>query len=341
MKYDPYKKTRYYGYCAIAVLFYPLYKFVIWPEYKTKPKNRYEERTAIVTGATGNLGREYTLFMAKRRMRVIMACRNMDLCKSIRREIVLKTNYKGIACRHLDLEDIDSINRFAQEIITTEPHVDILINNAAVKEVGAKEMTKYGIEKNYFVNFVAPFLLTFLLMDKMKESAKITRDSRIINMIGLPKKDWSVNISDINFDKRRYEAKVAYNQSKLALAYFTILLDKLNREEKNCVYVFGVNPGYKNLTKSFERPIGVWEEIKSFWEAYTRLTSLQAISPGARCAMCSEFTWKRSGRLYGRLMTSQRWGVADDEDKAKLVWNNAADLLINSKNLSNKPAEKV
>lgn len=342
MNLDRNNNVKYLGVSAVIAFCYPLFKSILWPEYKAKSKNKYDVRTAIVTGATGNLGREYASYLAKKQMRVIMACRDLDKCKSIRREIVLQTKHKGIVCRQLDLEDINSINKFTQEIIETEPHVDILINNAAVKEVEPKELTEYGIEKNYFINFVAPFLLTFLLMDKLKESAAITRDSRIINMIGLPKKDWSVDTSDINFDKRSYKAKEAYNQSKLALAYFTILLDKFNREEKNCVYVFGVNPGYKNILQSLYRPIGIWEEFMALVHTYTRLSSLQAVSPGLRCAMCSEFTYRRSGKLIGRLLTDQRWGVAkENETKAKLVWNNAADLLINSKTVSKKPAEKV
>lgn len=331
---------KYLSIIGIGVIIYPLSKTISWPKYRFKRDANFEARTVIVTGATGNLGREFSLAFAKEKMRVIMACRDMDKCKSIRREIVLQTKHKGIVCRQLDLEDIDSIHKFTKEISETEPHIDILINNAAVKEVKDKELTKYGIEKNYFVNFIAPFLLTFLLMDKLKESAKVTRDSRIINIIGLPKEDWSVQLSDINFDKRPYRAKEAYKQSKLALAYFTILLDKFNREQKNFVYVFGSNPGYGKHHESLRRPVGIWEEFVTILRTYTRISAHQAIGPALKCATDPDYTYASSGKLYGRFLMSQNWGIADqNEAKAKLVWNNAADLLLNSKLVTKVPSD--
>lgn len=340
MNHEYGKVIKILGFVGIGTLVFPLSKAIFWPRHRFNKDVNYENRTVIVTGATGNLGREFSSSFAKKKMRVIMACRDIDKCKSIRRELVLQTKHKGIACRQLDLEDIDSIYKFTKEVSETEPHIDILINNAAVKEVKNRELTKYGIEKNYFVNFIAPFLLTFLLMDKLKESAKVTRDSRIINIIGLPKEDWSVLLSDINFDKRPYKAKEAYKQSKLALAYFTILLDKFNREQKNCVYVFGTNPGYEKQFESLYRPIGAWEGLVTTLRTYSRISPYQAIGPALKCASEPSYTFDQSGKLYGRFLSTQSWGIADrDEAKAKLVWNNAADLLLNLKTVTKEPSD--
>lgn len=338
--YSSQRGVKILGIGAILTLGYPLYNLCLMPDYRTLPGVTFQDRTAIVTGATGNLGSALVYSLAKKKMRVIMACRDIDKCKSIRREIVLSTSHNGIACRHLDLEDIDSITRFTKEMEQTEPHIDILINNAAVKNVPEKEMTKYGIEKNYFINFIAPYLLTFSLMNKLTESAALTRDSRIINVVGKPRKNWNVDLKDINFDKRPYEAKQAYNQSKLALAYFTILLDKFNREKKNCVYVFGVRPCSNRITEAFHKPITLRESLKAAISSFIDVTPGQAIQPAVKCAMDPELTYKSSGLLYGYFLAGWGWGKAEeDENKAKLVWNNAAELLLNSKDVSKKPSK--
>lgn len=310
---------------------YPMIMRCIQPRYLAEKER--PDRTAIVTGATGNLGGPITYHLARRKLRVIMACRDMDKCKSLRREIVLHTNNKGVVCRHIDLEDIDSINKFADEIIKNEPHIDILINNAAIKHTNKRELTKYGIEKHLFVNFLAPYLLTFRLLDKLTESASLTRSSRIINVIGNPKKDWNFDLEDANFEKRPFNSKTAYNQSKLALAYFTILLEKFNRERKNRIYVFGTSPSTNRIGESFKRPIGLKEEFKSAIGQWYYYHPERVIGSVIKCALDRDIVKRGSGKLYNYFLSSigfkGAWGVAaENETKAKLVWNMAADLLL-------------
>jgi len=301
-----------------------------FPMWKKDPE-QMRKRTAIVTGATGNLGQSIVLQLVKNKLRVIMACRDVEQCKMIRREIVLNTGHGAIACRHLDLEDIDSINKFADDVIASEPHIDILINNAGVKHVKERTLTKYGIEKNFFVNFIAPYYLTFRLMDKLKESASHTFDSRIINITGSPKRSWDVDLDDINFERRKYHPKKAYYQSKLALSYFTILLDKFCREDKNCVYVFGASPGTEHISKSLHQPINAWEEVSELVINYWNAKPSWVTKAVVRCATDPGMTDDHSGRLYSYLSVSVwGWGkAAKDEIKAKLVWNYAARALLN------------
>lgn len=295
------------------------------------------ERTVIVTGATGMLGHPTVHNLATRKCRVIMACRDMDKCKSIRREIVLATKNKSVVCRHLDLEDINSINKFAEEMIKTEPHIDVIINNAAVKETKGKEMTKYGIEKHFFVNYLAPYLLTLKLMSKLEESAKITNDSRVVNVIGNPKKAWHIDLLDINFDKRKYTNQDAYNQSKLALAYFSILLEKFNREKRNQVYVFGTSPSATRILPAFSHETGTWSEVKSIFKETVNSNANRVCQRTIKCALDPDLVREEhSGKLFNWFLTSlgsnDGWGVAAlNEEKAKLTWNLAADMLLNAK----------
>lgn len=326
----------YYASIAGALAFtYPFFNMARLSNYSELNKHpRMENRTAIVTGATGNLGLALSFGLARRKVRVIMACRDMEKCKSMRREIVMKSDSNNIVCRHLDLEDVNSIDRFVKEMEKTEPHIDILINCAGVKQVDEKEINKYGIEKHYFVNFLAPFLLSFRLMDKLKESANITRDSRIINVIGTPRKSWfkSLDIDDINFDKRKYKSVTAYEQSKLALSYFTILLDKYNRAEKNTVYVYATSPCFSSnrISASFFKPKDFWDQLVSSLKQWYEVQSDRVIQNAIKCALCPDYSdASHSGKLYTWFTYHWGWCGADkDENMAKRVWNRAAEMLL-------------
>lgn len=318
---------RYLIYVAMTGVCYPIIKYVFVPNHRCPSKN--SNRTVVVTGASGNLGAEVVKQFASRRFRIIMACRDLDKCKSIRRQIVLETANRSIACRHLDLEDVNSINAFVDNISQSEPHIDILINNAAVKNVETKELTKYGVEKNYWVNYVAPFLLTMRLLPKLEESARITKDSRIVNVTGWPKRRWNVHLDDINFNTRGYDGKLAYRQSKLALAYFTILLDKFNRDKKNSVYVYAADPCFQRVQESLFRPTTTWESFYPFFENYFALAPEMAVGNIMRGAL--EEVADDSGRVYSLFGNVWRWGKKgpiSDMMKAGYVWNSAAEILL-------------
>lgn len=312
---------------------YPLVDLFWLPFYPRKEERR--DRTIIVTGATGTVGVGISYHLALRKARVIMACRDLEKCKMIRRQIVSRTGHHGIACRHLDLEDIDSINNFADDMIKNEPHIDVLINNAAVKKLKEKEITKYGIEKHYWVNFLAPFLLTFKLLPKLKESAAQTLDSRIVNVIGKPNKRWDLNLDDINFDKRKYSGTKAYCQSKLALAYFTIQLNKILKENREYVYVYGTNPSRKMLQRSkvLINDITYSERLWTIFESYLATGADRAAQPSVHCTLDPRLGNRfKTGQLYGPMCSSiWGWGGADnpdDEMLAKQVWNHAIETLL-------------
>lgn len=322
------RTKRYSIYLCLTAVCYPLIRYGLVPSYRKKPHST--NRTVVVTGATGNLGAEIAKQFAARRFRVIMACRDLEKCKSIRRQIVIETANRSIACRHLDLEDIDSINSFVDSVSQSEPHIDILINNAAVKDVKTKELVRYGIEKNYWVNFVAPFLLTIRLLPKLEESAKITKDSRVVNVTGWPSRRWDVKLDDINFDARGYDGKIAYRQSKLALAYFTLLLDKFNREKRNCVYVYAADPYFRRVMPSLFRTTTTWESFYQTIREYFAMAPEMAVGSIMRGAL--EEVSDDSGRVYslfGRVWKWGKKGPISDLMKAGYVWNSAAEILLN------------
>ena len=80
-------------------------------------------------------------------------------------EIVTKTENNKVEVHHLDLTSLASIRKFAENIINTEPRVDILINNAGATGLGNKK-TDDNLQIGMQVNHFGPFLLTCLLVGK-------------------------------------------------------------------------------------------------------------------------------------------------------------------------------
>lgn len=324
------RKQKIFWTLGTAILIYPAFTKCLHLGYRREKDRR--DNVAIVTGATGTIGSAVAHSFAQRKMRVILACRNMDSCKSMRRELVLHTNNKKIACRHLDLEDIDSINRFADDMIDNEPHIDIFVNCARINGTGDKQLTKYGIEKHFFVNFLGPYLLIFRLLDKLTECAKLTRDSRIVNIVESPRSRWKIDLNDINFDNREYNDTAAYEQSQLARCHFTILLDKLMRERKSNVYVLGCAPISKKIKKHLELPTNTYEDFQRQYKRWFEMDGVGIASGAIRAALDKE-SFEDSGHMYSYFMRPigrfKGWGPRmRDEVEGKYIWKFAGDLLI-------------
>lgn len=142
-----------------------------------KSKRRLEGQTAIITGANTGIGYETALDLAKRGARVILACRDAQRADEAANKIRKKSGNGNVIVELVDLASFESIRQFCQRIDENEPRLDILINNAAVFGC-PKWHTKDGFEMHFGVNHLGHFLLTNLLLDKIKASAP----SRIVNV---------------------------------------------------------------------------------------------------------------------------------------------------------------
>uniref|UniRef100_A0A8D3D7P2 Retinol dehydrogenase 13 n=1 Tax=Scophthalmus maximus TaxID=52904 RepID=A0A8D3D7P2_SCOMX len=193
-------------------------------------------KTVVVTGANAGIGKETAHELAKRGGRIIMGCRDMEKCEAAAKEIRGKTLNPHVYACHLDLASVKSIRAFAERIKQEEQRVDVLINNAGVMRCPAWK-TEDGFEMQFGVNHLGHFLLTNLLLDKLKESAP----SRVINLASLAHIVGKIDFEDLNWENKKFDTKQAYCQSKLANVLFTRELAK--RLQGTGVTVNAVHPG--------------------------------------------------------------------------------------------------
>lgn len=96
---------------------------------------------------------------------MIFACRDKAKAEEAIKKLVAETTTVNVSVKLLDLSSLDSIRRFAKEILEKETRLDILVNNAGV---GGMEDEKIGgLQNTMLINYYGPFLLTNLLLGKL------------------------------------------------------------------------------------------------------------------------------------------------------------------------------
>ncbi|XP_061565305.1 retinol dehydrogenase 13-like [Cololabis saira] len=193
-------------------------------------------KTVVITGANTGIGKATARELAQRGGRIIMGCRDMEKCEEAAKEIRGNTLNPHVYACHLDLASMKSIREFAERIKREEKNVDILINNAGVMRCPAWK-TDDGFDMQFGVNHLGHFLLTNLLLEKLKESAP----SRVIILASLAHIIGKIDFDDLNWEKKKFDTKQAYCQSKLANVLFTRELAK--RLQGTGVTVNAVHPG--------------------------------------------------------------------------------------------------
>lgn len=171
-------------------------------------------KTCMVTGANSGIGKETALALAEMGADVVLLCRDRGRGEAAMADIAKQ----GDGTTDLLLADLGSqqqVRSVAAEFLALSRPLHVLINNAGVT-LNKREETEDGIEATFAINHLGPFLLTELLLDRLKESAP----SRIITVSSVAHKMANIDFDDINSTKR-YGGMRVYGKSKLANILFT------------------------------------------------------------------------------------------------------------------------
>jgi retinol dehydrogenase-14 len=194
---------------------------------------RMEGTIVMVTGASDGIGRATALGLAKLGATVVMVCRDLQRGRAAQRSIKSASGNDAVELIIADLASQAAIRRLAADYSRTHTRLDVLVNNAGVN-VKQRTVTADGIELNFAVNYLAPFLLTQLLIDTLKANAA----SRVINVASAAEQMGRIDFDDL-MGTRRYSALRAYCQSKLAIVLFTYELArrlKASHITVNCLH---------------------------------------------------------------------------------------------------------
>ena len=172
-------------------------------------------KICMVTGANSGIGKATALALAQMGATVVMVCRDRARGEEARSEITTKSRNNAVDLLQADLSSQQSIRQLVEHFKQRYTHLHVLINNAGAAFTGRRE-TVDGLEMTFAVNYLAPFLLTNLLLDVLKASAP----ARIVNVSSASHKSGYIQMDDLQGEKHNRSMR-AYPQSKLAIVLFT------------------------------------------------------------------------------------------------------------------------
>jgi len=277
---------------------------------------------AVVTGANTGIGKETVRGLAQRGAKVYMACRNLEAADAAAEEIGLP----NIKVKKCDLASFASIREFCRQIGREEKKVDILINNAGMF-ASKRTLTEDGQEAVFQVNHLGHFLLTNLLLDKLKAA----KAARIINVSSVG--HWAVlrfPFDDPTFAKSWfYNGMSVYAITKLANILFTLELSK--RLKGTNIQAFSLHPGGVNTDLGRNAKAVLPEFVSSMFGKIALVMTLSA-EVGARtslyCATEPSLSDPQySGKYFDNCQVGLSSPYAKNEEMAKQLWELSTKLV--------------
>ncbi len=198
-------------------------------------------KTYVITGTTSGTGFEAAKILLSKGAKVIMLNRNLK--KAANTITTLKQelgNAIEVTSIQMDLAELASVKKAAQEVLKTVPQINSLICNAAIAQVPKQTFTVDGFESQLGVNHYGNFLLQALLYPRIKESkGRIV----VVGSMGYNLGIKTIQFNDMNWDKN-YSPNGVYSQSKLAQIMCVYeLQDRLNNAGETDVKIYACHPG--------------------------------------------------------------------------------------------------
>ncbi|XP_076832930.1 dehydrogenase/reductase SDR family member 13a.3 [Brachyhypopomus gauderio] len=233
---------------AYILIYYNLFRAVMCRSAAT-----LKGKTAVVTGSNRGIGKATALDLARRGARVILACRCTERGEEAAYDVRRESGNTAVLHMQLDLGSFKSVRAFAETFLKTEPRLDLLINNAGMAGPGR---TEDGFGVAFGVNHLGHFLLTLLLLPRLKASAP----SRVVNVSARLHHLGSVDFNvlhahwDLVVGDSGWQCFWAYCHSKLCNVLFTREL--ANRLEGTGVTCYSLHPGV--IHTDFFRDLSPW-----------------------------------------------------------------------------------
>jgi len=196
-----------------------------------------EGRTVVVTGATSGLGRAAAMRLAKKGARVILVGRNPEKAERTRQKIVRETGNANLSIQIADLSLMAETRRLAEDLLAAEPKIHVLINNAGAL-FPKRALTEEGVEQSLALLLLCPFLLTNLLLPRLKAS----RPARIVNVSSGGMYTQKIRVGDLQYEEGRYNGSTAYARAKRGLVILTEMWAARLKAEG--VVVHAMHPGW-------------------------------------------------------------------------------------------------
>ena len=274
-------------------------------------------KTVLVTGGSSGIGKATAIGLAALGARVAITGRDLGRVEAVAAQIRGATGNPDVDAFGADLSSQAEVRRLAAMVLDAYPRLDVLVNNVG-GFWATRHVTADGLEHTFAVNHLAAFLLTNLLLDRLKASAP----ARVVTVSSNAQSLGAIDFEDLQ-GERRYSGQDAYNQSKLASVLFTYELAR--RLVGTGVTATVLHPGVVNSGFGAEDPSRIFKLLVPLWRPFMK-TPQQGAATSIYLASSPEVegatgTYFANGRPQSSSKTSY------DENAAGRLWRASARLV--------------
>jgi NAD(P)-dependent dehydrogenase (short-subunit alcohol dehydrogenase family) len=271
-------------------------------------------KTAIITGANSGIGLETAVALAGQGLNTVITARDPERGKRALEDIKARSGSSDVDLVVFDLADMASVRAGAAALLDRCPRIEVLVNNAGVVLSDRRE-TVDGFESTFAINHLGPFLLTNLLLDRIKASAPariVTVSSTAHN--GARK---GLDFDDLQ-NTKKYSGMSVYSQSKLANILFTTELAR--RLEGTGVTANALHPGTVRTGYGHDGDTGFLLNLG------IRIASPFFLSPAKGAATSIYLATSPevegvTGKYFVKCKAKEPTAAAQDTDAARKLWD--------------------
>jgi len=282
----------------------------------------FDRKTVVITGATSGIGYETAKKYASMGARIISVNRNKEKSEKLCYE--LKEKYET-ECDYIlaDLSKIADIRKVGYELSTLDEKIDVLIHNAGLY-TNKRTITDDGLELNFVVHYLAPFLINQMILEKLKKD----KNSRIIFVSSEAYRfaAWGICLDDLLWEKHKYSGLKAYGSAKLAQILSMHIFSEIVKDYG--ITVNAMHPGFvKTNTGSENGPIykffkknildklsqeptisaealyylGASKDLDGITDKFFHLTTIEELTSPAKDLELAKALWNKTGQIIRSL----------------------------------------
>ncbi|HEX5906234.1 MAG TPA: SDR family oxidoreductase [Propionibacteriaceae bacterium] len=273
-------------------------------------------KTVLITGATSGIGRATAIGLATMGAHLVITGRDRVRTEDAGREI----HAAGVGRVELFIADLSSqsdVRGLAEELLQSLSRIHVLINN-----VGGYWKTRHvtvdGLERTFALNHLAPFLLTNLLLEKLKQNTS----ARVVTVSSNAQAQGRIDFSDLQ-SERSYSGARAYSQSKLANVLFSYELAR--RLKGTSVTSNALHPGVVSTSFGAEDPATVQRIFIPFLRAFMK-TPAEGAATSIHVASAPDLE-QVTGRYFANSKLKRSSKPSYDEAAAARLWHVSGDLV--------------
>ena len=292
-------------------------------ENARKPQKTTAERMdgkwCIVTGATSGVGYQAAYRLAEGGANLILVVRNPEKADLLKN--ALRSRF-GITVETVisDFSRLKEVREATKKLLASHPRLDVLINNAGIHNTH-RELTEDGFEKVFAVNHLAPFLFTQLLLPLMTASAP----SRIIQVNSQGHRFGGLDLTDLDWSRRKYNGYKAYGAAKTAQLLTT--WEFADQLQGSSVTINAMHPGEvrTNIGMNNGWLYRAYQKYLLRWVLSDSAISGEAIYYLSASPEMTGVT----GKYFNKTIEEQPAKYALDRTLGPLVWNKSLELVTN------------